>query len=331
MKILYAIQGTGNGHVSRAREIVPLLKDYCETDVFLSGNNSQVLLPFEVKYRSKGFSFYYSKKGGLDYFKSLKNFEGLRIWKEINDFPVEKYDLVINDFECISAYAAKFKKVPCFSFSHQAAYWSDKTPRPKQKSILGENVLKYYAPSDEKIGLHFDCFDTFIRKPVIRREVRNLLPRIRPHISVYLPHYHPDILIPIFKKIPDVEWHIFYPSKGVQISGNVTCMPVTGEGFLQSMCDSTGVLTGAGFETPAEAIFLGKKLMCIPIAGQYEQLCNAAALEKSGIEVVQKIGKDFERKLQQWLNNSAPLKIDYPDDTRNLTEEIIYGKKNVRA
>ena len=26
MKILYAIQGTGNGHISRARDIIPILK-----------------------------------------------------------------------------------------------------------------------------------------------------------------------------------------------------------------------------------------------------------------------------------------------------------------
>jgi UDP:flavonoid glycosyltransferase YjiC (YdhE family) len=30
MKILYAIQGTGNGHVSRAREIIPIPKKYGE-------------------------------------------------------------------------------------------------------------------------------------------------------------------------------------------------------------------------------------------------------------------------------------------------------------
>jgi hypothetical protein len=32
------------------------------------------------------------------------------------------------------------------------------------------------------------------------------------------------------------------------------------------------------FETPAEALFLGKKLLVIPMTGQYEQECNAAAL-----------------------------------------------------
>jgi len=32
----------------------------------------------------------------------------------------------------------------------------------------------------------------------------------------------------------------------------------------------------------AEAIHLGKKIISIPIRGKYEQLCNTAALEKSG-------------------------------------------------
>ena len=34
MKILYAIQGTGNGHISRAREIIPLLQKYGELDIY---------------------------------------------------------------------------------------------------------------------------------------------------------------------------------------------------------------------------------------------------------------------------------------------------------
>lgn len=36
MKILYAIQGTGNGHVTRAREIVPLLRKNHDIDILIS-------------------------------------------------------------------------------------------------------------------------------------------------------------------------------------------------------------------------------------------------------------------------------------------------------
>ena len=51
MKILYAIQGTGNGHISRAREIIPIIKDFCQCDILVSGTQCDVELDFPVKYR----------------------------------------------------------------------------------------------------------------------------------------------------------------------------------------------------------------------------------------------------------------------------------------
>ena len=42
MKILYAIQGTGNGHVSRAREIIPFLRKYGNVDILISGIHAEV-------------------------------------------------------------------------------------------------------------------------------------------------------------------------------------------------------------------------------------------------------------------------------------------------
>jgi uncharacterized protein (TIGR00661 family) len=327
MKVLYAVQGTGNGHVSRAREVVPILKDYCDLDVFLSGDNSQVQLPFEVKYRSKGFSFYYSKTGGLDYFKSLSRFQARRIYGEIRSFPVELYDLIINDFECLSAYAARLKKVHCIGFSHQAAFLSEHSPRPEKRDWLGEKVLKHYAPCDEKIGLHFDNFDDFIFKPVIRRDVREAKVTDEGHVTVYLPHFHPDFLLPIFSKFKSFHWHIFSAVKSETRIGNVFIKPISSEGFLKSMASAHAVITGAGFETPAEAIFLGKKILAVPIAGQYEQFCNAAALEKMGVQVIHKADRTFERRLKVWFDSYRPLQIEYPDDTRNIIEKKIFGKK----
>ena len=40
MKILYAIQGTGNGHLSRAIDVIPDLKKIVKVDVFVSGQSS---------------------------------------------------------------------------------------------------------------------------------------------------------------------------------------------------------------------------------------------------------------------------------------------------
>ena len=60
MKFFYAVQATGNGHISRANAIVPLLQQYGDVDIFLSGNNSALKTSMPVAYRSKGISLPHS-------------------------------------------------------------------------------------------------------------------------------------------------------------------------------------------------------------------------------------------------------------------------------
>ena len=74
MKIFYAVQATGNGHISRAMELFPHLQEYGTVDIFLSGNNSNLSLDAPVKYRSKGLSLYYNCNGGLDFWKVSREF-----------------------------------------------------------------------------------------------------------------------------------------------------------------------------------------------------------------------------------------------------------------
>jgi UDP-N-acetylglucosamine:LPS N-acetylglucosamine transferase len=69
MKIFYAIQGTGNGHLSRAVELYPYLKKYGEVDFLLSGSNAHLNSNLPIKYKSKGLSLFYKHSGGLDYMK----------------------------------------------------------------------------------------------------------------------------------------------------------------------------------------------------------------------------------------------------------------------
>ena len=38
-KILYALNGTGSGHITRAREIIPYLREKHKVDVLISGSN----------------------------------------------------------------------------------------------------------------------------------------------------------------------------------------------------------------------------------------------------------------------------------------------------
>jgi hypothetical protein len=68
--------------------------------------------------------------------------------------------------------------------------------------------------------------------------------------------------------------------------------------YYKSLASCEGLITGGGFESPAEALYLGKKLMVIPMKGQYEQQCNAAALTDMGVSV----RKDLDlSELVNWL------------------------------
>ncbi|MBS1558763.1 MAG: glycosyl transferase [Bacteroidetes bacterium] len=324
MKILYAIQGTGNGHISRAVDVIPELKKYGSLDLFVSGAQAEVELPYPIKFSSKGLSFYFGKKGGIDFFKTFKKNSSHDIIKEIKNFPVEDYDLIVNDFEPITAWAARKKEIPILSLSHQAALLSKKTPRPKPVDPLGEWILKNYAPIKKYVGFHFEEYDKNIFTPIVRQVVRSAKVIDKGHYTVYLPAYDDKKLVQYFLKGPRVRWHIF--SKHTKVPyhvGLVSVYPVSGQDFVKSMVSSSGVVCGAGFETPAEVLHLHKKLLVVPMKNQYEQQCNAAALNKLGVPVLKKIKKKSINKIVKWIEEAKPLNISFPDITKEAVAHLM--------
>lgn len=213
----------------------------------------------------------------------------------------------MNDFEAITSLACRKKNVPSVHFGHQASFISPHTPRPAVKSLAGEWILKNYAKGTVNIGLHFDSFDHFIQPPVIKSEIWNTEPEDHGHITVYLPSYCDRELINVFSKIKGTRFHIFSrQSDTIHKEGNLILAPVDKDAFNKSLITCSGIITGAGFETPAEALYLNKKILAIPIKGQYEQQCNAAALRKIGIKTLPNIDRHFYKEIDQWLEAPAP-------------------------
>ena len=324
MKILYAIQGTGNGHVSRAREIIPILKKKGDVDILISGIQTDIDLPYPIKYKLKGLSFIFGKKGGIDLLETYKKGSLINLYNEIKLFPIEQYDIVINDFEPVSAWAAKLKNKVCIGLSHQSAVINKKSPKPKYKDPAGKAVLKYYAPVLYSFGFHFKQYDKHIFTPVIREQIRNANPKKSGHYTVYLPAYGDDRIIKILSQVKNAQWQVFSKhSKKVQIIDNLKIQPINNEHFIKSMVNSIGVLCGAGFETPAEALFLKKKLMVIPMKGQYEQQCNAASLNELGVPVIKSLKKKHLSKIQDWVIKEQKLNIDYKNETEQIIDYIL--------
>ena len=332
MKVLFGIQGTGNGHISRCRELLKHLLRRAEVDVLVSGYHHEVDLGFEVKFKLPGLGFTFGKRGGIDYWNSVRNFSPYKLISDIYKIPVHRYDLVISDFEPITAWSAKLRSAPSVSLSHQAAFLSPNIPRPRQENRIQELIIKWYSPSPSHIGLHFQEYDEFIFTPIIREEIRNTDVRNRGHYTVYLPSYDYSFLSGLFRRIY-VKWEVFSKHhKGEPYrDSNVTVYPVNNGEFVRSLSECEGILCNAGFETPAETLYLGKKLMVVPMRRQYEQQCNAEALERLGVPVVRDLGNEFENKLCDWINSSFAFNADYKNNLPLIVERIFDSSSHADA
>ncbi len=322
MKVLYAIQGTGNGHLSRAEDIVPHLRKRCQVDILVSGTQSQLTPSFAIDYQLRGMSFMSSKKGKVDIIKTAVNTNVFKFFKEISQFPAKKYDLIISDFEPISAWSAKYHGVKSVELSHQAAVSHPNSPKPLEKHRIGNFILGNYCPSPHKYGFHFESYASSIFTPVIRENIRELESENRGHYTVYLPAYHDDFIVQTLMHFK-AEWHVFskYASCRYRVN-NVWVNPIDADNFTESLRTSDGVLCGAGFELPAEALFLNKKLMVIPMMGQYEQLCNAESLKKIGVVILDKLCLLHRRTISSWLLNSQQIVVNYPNRTEQIIDTI---------
>ncbi|WP_375437180.1 glycosyltransferase family protein [uncultured Hymenobacter sp.] len=325
-RILYAIQGTGNGHLSRALDVVPLLQARAsQVDLLVSGPPADVQLPFKVRYRCHGMGFIFGKKGGINFVKTFWQLNSVAFLREMRMLPVEKYDLVISDFEPVSAWACRLREVPCVALSHQSAVLSAAAPRPKDDDLVGRAVLRHYAPTTQQFGFHFERYESHIYTPVIRQQVRQLTPQNDGHYTVYLPAYDEETLVKRLRYLSrDVRWEVFSKhSQQESEHGKVRIRPVSGAAFTSSLARSAGVLCGAGFETPAEALYLGKKLLVVPMRNQYEQSCNAAALAAMGVPVVKNLKDKSLDAVDQWLQQGLMVPVAYPDETGMVLDRLL--------
>lgn len=330
MKILYAIQGTGNGHISRAIEIIPHIKKYADVDILISGTESDLHLPFKIKYRFNGLSFVFGKRGGISLIETYKKSRLKNLFREIKQLPVKNYDLVISDFEPVSCWAARRAGVACIGLSNQAAVMAEGSPQPKKFDPIGKLVLKHYAPCNEEFGFHFQRYNPLIYTPIIRSVIRTAKPIKKNHYVVYLPAFKDEKIIQRLGEFPKIEFQVFSKhSKKSYSKNNIHVQPINEKDFFNSLISCQGVLTGAGFGTTSEALFLGKKLLVIPMKMQFEQQCNALALKKMGVPVIRNLKKKNTSIIKDWIKNGKPIPVHYPDETAKIIQTII--NRHVRS
>lgn len=320
MNILYGIQGTGNGHLTRSMKVIGRLKEKGhEVDVVLSGNYGNIQAPHPIRYQLKGFTFQHHADGSVDIFRTFLSLDFRQFLKDTK-LDLDRYDRIITDYDPITAWAAKWQDKESYGLSNQYAFLSDKTPRPRprKKDPVSEFILKNFAPVTHPIGMHFKEYDTFIYKPVIRDDVRALTLTDEGHYTVYVPDVDMAALVDTLNTQASGERFEVFTNKvkAEETKGNCRIRPTHPEHFMQSFASAHGIITRCGFQTTAEALYTGKKLMAVPQLGQYEQACNAVSLAELGAYVgpLEEVGS--------YLTAPTPAPQPWEDPVERILERM---------
>jgi uncharacterized protein (TIGR00661 family) len=323
MRILYGVQGTGNGHISRARVMEKALKKAgVEVDFLFSGRASNQY--FDMGCFSSFSAFegltLVSELGKVNVLETLKQNLSSPILKHISELDLSGYDLVLNDFEPISAWAAKRQKIPSIGISHQAALLHGV---PKQGvSWFDEVLLNHFAPVDIALGCHWHHFGFPILPPFV--EVQSCERECSHQILVYLPFEDADTVADFFAPFSDYEFFIYHRAKPIKpLPEHLHWFGFSHDGFKAHMAQCGGVIGNAGFELASEALTLGKKLLVKPLKGQFEQAANVAALELlAAARSMEALNSDV---LRRWLKAAPPKAIAYPRSGDSLASWLAQG------
>ena len=308
MRILYGIQLNGNGHITRSLELINQLKSKgYDVDIIASGGNYSLELPDYIK-KFKGLSMYFNKSGKINKLKTILSLNIFKLIKDIH-YDCSEYDLVISDFEPISAYSAKRYKVKSIGISNQVSI---------TKSNFFESLfIKYFSPCDYYIPLDY----TMGYQPIISDKLLTDKVSDRGFYLVYLAAYS---LQHIKNELENSNKKFKVYSSDVikdYTYRNIEFKKANKNSFQSDLLKCSGVITASGFSTTSEALVLGKRLWSIPIKGQFEQIDNAIKLNKLGVYTDDLTSKNLEN----WLNNYT--KVDYK--WTNPIESIVTKIKEI--
>lgn len=319
MRVLYGIQGTGNGHLTRARAIGPRLeaKGY-KIDYLLSGRERQKFFdmePFGEFDCRRGFSFF-AKNGRIQPVQTFTGLRPIQFIEDVRNINLASYDLVISDFEPITAWAAKRHKIPCLSMSHQVAFDYDV---PKVSGYYASKALmRHFAPGTSKIGFHYFHFNQIILPPLIAPQIAS--PSRHRKIVVYMGFESLREILSLLEPFRDYEFQVFAHVRGKSVHDHVTINPVSLQRFQRELKEAAGVISNAGFGLSSECLALGKKLLVKPLERQFEQLSNALALQSLGrATTMARLDRNI---LEQWLELDGHAPIAYPDVAELLCDWI---------
>ncbi len=300
MRIVYGVQSTGKGHLSRLLGLLPLFRrDGHELLILVTGRwdpppyflDAISGTPYR---RFPGLPMVPDGMGGISKRGTVREFAtrwpGLfrsfqKAHRLISDFDP---DLIVSDFDPLTGspfVAPGVFKVGIGNYFTPAR--SDvEHPDGFRRDRFNVRVVDKLVTSglDVRFGCHFYPLDDRCLPPILRPEILTMRTEDRGHLLVY--HAFPGLLTPVAayaERHPSTSVIVYGPRSRPRGLPDNMHVEFDSNRFLSDLAGCDAFIGTAGFQSIAEGFYLGKKLVVQPIDGHYEQKWNAFELEKRGM------------------------------------------------
>jgi len=296
-RILYGVSGEGSGHSSRAREVASWL---------IEDGHQVKMVSYDRGYRNLADDFDVFETEGL-HIASVDNrvsmvktitdnisrlSKGAAKLRELRHVGFKDYrpHVVLTDFEPMTAYLARHYELPLVSIDNQHRLRHMRHPCPehlKNDARTTRAVIKLMVPEPDVYLVTTFWFGevsnerTFLFPPILRRSVQALQPRDDGHLLVYFTSGFEPFIEQLAQF--DNERFLVYGAGREGSDGPLTFKAPSRDGFLDDLAGAKAVISTAGFTLMTEAMALGKPMLALPMAGQFEQELNAVLLEELGL------------------------------------------------
>ncbi len=264
-------------------------------------------------------------------------------------------DVIINFFEpLVGVYAVRYRPtVPIVAVGHQYMFhhpsyefppgrWMQRWSARTFAAVAGWGAsrrlaLSLYPASDRREeGL-------VVLPPLLRDQLfQQPIERSAPFFLVYILNSgYADQLVRWHEQNPDVRLHCFWDRADAaaveHYDETLTFHQLDDEKFLALMARCCGFVSTAGFESIAEARYLGKPVQVVPVEGHFEQVCNA--FDTVRIEAGIRSERFDLSQLQRFRARHTPdaasfrewVRTARPQFVREIEAVVDYQREPVRA
>jgi uncharacterized protein (TIGR00661 family) len=372
MKFVFLVQGEGRGHMTQAIAFAKMLEESGhQVGAVILGRSKRRTVPeffrrqFSIpieEVESPNFEADKNEKGVLIGKTIPSNLRKLpSFWTSILSIDAivkqEKPDVILNFYDLLGGFYTLL-------FRPKAAYWVIghqylsahpsfifASSRHFQKQLFLLNTWITAWGADRRLALSSlkttSNASILVVPPLLRPEVKNLIPKPGDFYLAYMVNSGYGSEVMSFAKLqPNLKIKAYWDKKdAAEVEHplpNLSFHQIHDQNFLQDMADCKGLICTAGFESICEAMYLGKPVMVIPLAGQYEQSCNALDAVASGAGIKSK-NFDFgyfhreisniqtpDQEIQAWVEEWPKIMKELVLETKRPTQMHLFKNNHQR-